>query len=240
MNRLIFLFLTLLPFLFACKSGRSLFGSKRLHEQYAQKLKDAGLHETALGRQWLQAAETALNSPQTITIPYEEAGYFAAERPRAAGLKFSAKRGEKLLFRLEKNPATGFALYVELWRVNTNSQPSFIKAADSTQRTFEQEVDGDETYILRLQPELLKSGDYTLSISVGPTLAYPVPGGRVGSVWGDPRDAGVRRHEGIDIFAPRRTPTVAAADGVITSVREGGIGGKAIFMRPSGKHYSNW
>jgi hypothetical protein len=113
-----------------------------------------------------------------------------------------------------------------------------LKATDSAQRSFEQEADEDDTYILRLQPELLKSGDYTLSIFVGPTLAYPVPGGRVGSVWGDARDAGARRHEGIDIFAPKRTPTVAAADGMITSVRDGGIGGKAIFMRPTGKGYS--
>lgn len=110
MKRLAFLLLILPPFLFACKSGRSLFGAKRLHEQYAQKLKDAGLHETALGRQWLQAAEAALASPQTVTTPYKEIGYFAAERPRAAGLRFSAKCGEKLLFQVEKNPATGFAL----------------------------------------------------------------------------------------------------------------------------------
>jgi murein DD-endopeptidase MepM/ murein hydrolase activator NlpD len=216
-----------------------LFGSKRLHEQYAQKLRDAGLHETAVGRQWFRAAETALVSPQTITLPYKEVGYFAAEKPRAMGLKFSAKRGEKLLFQVEKNPAAGFALYVELWRVNQNNpQPTFLQATDSTQKTFEQEADEDETYILRLQPELLKSGDYILSISVGPTLGFPVPGGKVGSVWGDARDAGARKHEGIDIFAPKRTPTVAAADGTISSVRDGGIGGKAIFMRPSGKAYS--
>lgn len=234
-----FVLFVFVSFFFACKSGKNLFGTKRLHEQYAEKLKSAGLHETALGRQWLSEAERALNTPQTITLPYREIGYFPAADPRATGLEFSAKRGEKLVFQLEKNPADSFVLFAELWRVKPNAQPSFIKAADSTENTFEQEVnENGETYVLRLQPELLKSGDYTLSISVGPSLAYPVPGGRVGSVWGDPRDAGARRHEGIDIFAPKRTPAVAAADGVITSVREGGIGGKTIFMRPSGKAYS--
>lgn len=232
------LLLFLLPFFFACKSGKSLFGNKRLHEQYGEKLKTAGLHQTALGRQWFAAADKALRNPQPITLPYKEVGYFAAEKPRAAGLSFSSKRGEKLMFRVETNPDTAFALYVELWRINAGGQPSFVQAADTSQQTFEQEVDGDETYLLRLQPELLKSGDYTLSISVGPTLAFPVRGGRVGSVWGDARDGGARKHEGIDIFAPRRTPAIAAADGVVTSVREGGIGGKTIFMRPSGKPYS--
>jgi hypothetical protein len=82
--------------------------AKRLHEQYAQKLKDVGLHETALGRQWFGAADAALNSPQSISLPYKDTGYFAAERPRAAGLRFSAKRGEKLLFQLKRIRLTAF------------------------------------------------------------------------------------------------------------------------------------
>lgn len=232
-----FIIVILLLF-FSCKPGKGLFPSKRLHEQYAQKLKDAGLHQTELGQQWLSAADKALASPQAISLPYKEIGYFPAEKPRAAGLKFSAKRGEKLLFAINKNPSVGFTLFVELWEITGDSPPSFVTSLDSTQTSFSQEADEDETYILRLQPELLKSSDYTLSISTGPTLDFPVPGGKVGSVWGDERDAGVRKHEGIDIFAPKRTPAIAAANGIIGSVRNGGIGGKAIFMRPDGKPFS--
>jgi murein DD-endopeptidase MepM/ murein hydrolase activator NlpD len=238
MIRQAFLFFLSIPFFFACKPGKGLFGAKRLHEQYGQKLKTAGLYETALGRQWFLAADKALAAPQTISLPYEERGYFAAEKPRAAGLQFTAKRGQKLFFALEKNPAPDFTLFIELWRVREGRDTSFVLSPDSTQERFEQEIEGDEVYILRLQPELLKSGDYRLSISLGPSLGFPVPGGRIGSIWGDDRDAGARRHEGIDIFAPKRTPTTAAADGIITSVRDGGIGGKAIFMRPTAKAYS--
>jgi murein DD-endopeptidase MepM/ murein hydrolase activator NlpD len=234
--------LVLLPLLFilliGCKTGKGIFGSKSLHEQYGQKLKDAGLQATALGNQWFAAAERALQSPQTITLPYKEMGYFPADKARATGLRFSGRRGEKLLFSIDKNPAATFTLYVELWRVNEGRQPSLISSLDSTKTSFEQEVDRDESYILRLQPELLESGDYTLSISIGPSLGFPVPGGRIGSVWGDERDAGARSHEGIDIFAPKRTPAIAAAEGTVSSVREGGLGGKVVFMRPSGKDYT--
>lgn len=231
-------FLLLLTCLHACKPGKSLFGASSAHEQYAQKLKSAGLDQTSLGQQWFAAADSALFAPQTILLPYKEMGYFPAEKPRATGLKFKVRQGEKLHFQLDITPDTAFQVFVELWRVQEDGTPQLLQASDSAQARFTQEVDRDDTYILRLQPELLKSGEYTVSISVGPQLAFPVKGGRVGSVWGDDRDAGARRHEGIDIFAPKRSPALAAADGFVTSVREGGIGGKAVFMRPEGKPFS--
>ena len=49
---------------------------------------------------------------------------------------------------------------------------------------------------------------------------------------------GARSYEGVDIFAPKRTPVVAVADGHINSVTENRLGGKVIFMRPAGKNIS--
>ncbi|MEI6947538.1 M23 family metallopeptidase [Paraflavisolibacter sp. H34] len=111
---------------------------------------------------------------------------------------------------------------------------------DTGQVRFEHEVDEAATFVLRLQPELLAAGDYSLRISVGPSLGSPVAGGkgRVGSVWGDARDAGGRRHEGVDLFAPFRTPVVAAADGRITRVNENNLGGKVVWMKPKGRSVS--
>jgi murein DD-endopeptidase MepM/ murein hydrolase activator NlpD len=64
-------------------------------------------------------------------------------------------------------------------------------------------------------------GEYTLSVSVGPSLGFPVSGNKasIGSFWGDNRDGGKRSHEGVDIFAAKLTPAIAAADGVVTGVR---------------------
>ncbi len=64
-------------------------------------------------------------------------------------------------------------------------------------------------------------------------LAFPVAGSKskIGSFWGDQRDAGKRKHEGIDIFAKKGTDVVAICDGTITSVGNGGIGGKTIWLR---------
>jgi murein DD-endopeptidase MepM/ murein hydrolase activator NlpD len=65
---------------------------------------------------------------------------------------------------------------------------------------------------------------------------YPVSGKKadVGSVWGDERDGGRRRHQGIDIFARKGTAVVAIEGGVITSREETRLGGKVLWLRPQG------
>lgn len=50
------------------------------------------------------------------------------------------------------------------------------------------------------------------------------------SVFGDQRGSS-RLHKGIDIKAPKGTPVVAVTDGFIERVREGGAGGKQIYLR---------
>jgi len=64
------------------------------------------------------------------------------------------------------------------------------------------------------------------------SLVFPVAGTKsnIGSFWGDGRDAGKRKHEGIDIFARKGTEVVAVCDGTV-SVDEYGIGGKMIWLR---------
>lgn len=243
LHQIHFFYLLFLPLLFmACStSGPGIFGKQNLHDQYAQKLTNAGLKETALGTLWFNAAEQALSNPVPITLPYKEISYFAADKPRAVGLQFSGKQGEKLVFQIKKNPSGPFLLYADLWEVNTGAKPSFVRSIDTAQQTFELEIDNSTTrYVLRLQPELLKSMDYELSIAVAPSLAFPVAGNgaRIGSLWGVDRDAGARKHEGIDIFAPKRTPAVAAEDGTVIRVNENNLGGRVVWLRPKNKNYT--
>lgn len=226
------------PFIYSCSStAPSLFGKQTPHEQYGKKLTDAGLKQTAVGNQWFMAAEVALQTPAPIALPYKEAGYFAAEKPRAIGLKFSAKRGEKLTFQITKRSAASFTLYVDVWK--SNPTPVLKTSFDTATQVTEFIVPETGDYILRMQPELLSSGEYTLSIAAGASLGFPVAGeaSRIGSVWGDTRDAGVRKHEGIDIFAPKHTPAVAAESGVVTAVNENTLGGKVVWLRPQGADY---
>jgi len=77
-----------------------------------------------------------------------------------------------------------------------------------------------------------------LAISLGPSLGFPVSGNKasIGSLWGDDRDGGKRSHEGIDIFAPKLTPAIAATNGIVTGVKEGGLGGKTVWLKVDHKN----
>jgi uncharacterized protein YgiM (DUF1202 family) len=116
-----------------------------------------------------------------------------------------------------------------------------IASADTLGLQLIYEVKTTGKYILRLHPELLRSGEYTLSITMGPSLSFPVSATgkpNIGSYWGDGRDNGGRKHEGIDIFAPKLTPAIAAAEGTVANVTENKLGGLVVFMRPQNRDYT--
>ncbi len=237
----ILIFYILSTALCSCTSShRGLFATRTPHEKYEDKLTSAGLMATTLGRQWFMAADKGVRTPLSISLPYKETGYFAAERPDAAGYVFTCRRGEKLVVALLQKPAGSCNLFMDLWQYNSNKTIKYLQSSDTAGNALSREIEEDGSYLLRLQPELLCNTEYTLTLTTAPTLAFPVPSSanpNIGSIWGDNRDAGARQHEGIDIFGPFRTPVVAAAGGYISQVSESKLGGKVIFMRPSGKDY---
>lgn len=63
-------------------------------------------------------------------------------------------------------------------------------------------------------------------------LAMPVrdvQAARIADTFGAPRGAD-RRHEGVDIFAPRGTDVLSATHGIVVDVREGGLGGRQVWV----------
>lgn len=67
----------------------------------------------------------------------------------------------------------------------------------------------------------------------GSSLRMPVVGVKsrdLNDSWHDPRDGGSRLHKGIDIFAPKGTEVVAAADGIITFIGDQRLGGHCLWL----------
>ncbi|MET0814670.1 MAG: M23 family metallopeptidase [Pseudoxanthomonas sp.] len=78
---------------------------------------------------------------------------------------------------------------------------------------------------------------------MAPPAALPVPvqgvrASRIADTFGAPR-GGDRSHAGVDIFAPRGTPVLSATRGIVLSVREGGLGGRQVWVLGPGRerHY---
>jgi murein DD-endopeptidase MepM/ murein hydrolase activator NlpD len=239
---LLLLFLVMLVFS-ACKTGPiNLFKTASPHELYLRKLSTAGLDRTAMGRAWMDTSNQVLNNAVNIKLPYKESGYFAAERVPAASFKFSVKRGQKISIQLSKVPDSEFMIYMDVWEIQDDQSTKLIASADTLGSALSIDADENHTYLLRLQPELLRSGAYTLQINTGPSLSFPVKTSgskpRIESLFGVGRDANTRRHEGIDIFDAFHTPVIASANGTVTRVTENKLGGLVVMMRPEGKNYT--
>jgi peptidoglycan LD-endopeptidase LytH len=74
-------------------------------------------------------------------------------------------------------------------------------------------------------------------------MSLPMPVAAVAAAqlrdsFGDPRSGG-RVHQGIDIFAPRGTPVLAATEGVVLRIGTNGLGGRTVtILGPGGQsHY---
>lgn len=215
---------------------------KTAREKYEEGLTTTGLDSTQIGMRWFAIAKAALNDSLLVNTPFQEKGYFRAEYPNAHSFRFELKRGHVVKVLLKKEPRD-IKLFGELYREVGESRKNyfFITTLDTVKQQFNYEATVDGVYILRLQPELLANCKYDLSIQVGPAMAFPVERGRnpdIGSFFGDPRDGGRRKHKGIDIFAKKGTPTLAIVDGWVNRVKEGGLGGKVVWLRDKERQYN--
>ncbi len=218
----------------------AIFRKQSPHDTYGQRLKDAGLNRSAIGNKWLLIADESLPQGLSITLPYKETGYFGADKVQTSVLSFNARQGQKIHIILTKKPAD-FKIFIDLFQVVETRQFKVVAFADTSGLKLDFEIPKTGKYLIRLQPELLQSGEYTLIIASGPSLGFPVSSSgkpHIESFFGDSRDEGGRRHEGVDIFAPKGTPALAAASGVITGVGENKLGGLVVFMRPDDADYT--
>jgi peptidoglycan LD-endopeptidase LytH len=76
-----------------------------------------------------------------------------------------------------------------------------------------------------------------------PPAALPTPlralrAPRFVDSWGNPRSGG-RRHQGMDIFAPKDTPVLSTTSGLVTRVGTNGLGGQVVWILGPGleRHY---
>lgn len=209
------------------------------HERYAYALQELGLASTALGRDWVAAAHDALDRASPVTAPYREMGYFDPEQASAIAYRLRVERGQRLLVELQVEGARGIRMFIDVFSVADDSaQPRHrhVMSADSSAMRLVYEPRRSGEYVVRVQPELLRGGRYQVRILAGASLAFPVSGRdtrAVRSRFGAPRAAGRREHHGVDIFAPRGTPVVAAADGYVRSTRSNRLGGKVVWLRDS-------
>ena len=206
------------------------------HEAYQTSLSDAGLTSTALGRDWLLAAHQSVQAPVEISLPFQEEGFITPEQPSAVAYRLTIGRGQRLTAEVSLTNDEETRVFVDLFRMaeNEDDPPRPILSTDSVPGTFEHEPWRGGDFLLRLQPELLRGGTYTVTLQLEAQLAFPVEGygvRSIQSVFGADRDAGRRSHDGVDIFARRGTPVIATSAGRVNRVQVTNLGGKVVWLR---------
>jgi len=235
--RTVFGMLVVVFFTASCVSegGHGAFTGYTPHERYEHGLREAGLDVTALGRDWLAAASHALEEPVTISPPYNEVSYMDAGEAGAVGYRVSLVRGQRISASSELDGDTTYHVFLDMFVMPTGARtnPILLTSADTSSHRLDYIARRDGDYIVRIQPELLRGGRYSLTVEVGGSLGFPVAGydhSAIRSFWGDWR-AGGRIHQGVDIFAPRGTPVIAATNGTVRSTRPNNLGGKVVWLR---------
>ena len=212
------------------------------HQAYGHSLAQARLTQSALGRDWLAAAERALASPVAVTPPFSADEPFEAAAATAWGYRVAGRAGQRLVAEIRVTAAERVEVFVDLFRLDSGNPvhvasaapPASGSVAAATQRV-EWHVLEPADYILRVQPELLRTGTVRVTLQAEALLAFPVTGLDTHSIqsgFGAERDGGTRAHRGVDIFAARGTDAVAAVDGWVTRVDSTRRGGNVVWLQP--------
>ncbi len=214
-----------------CACGRLQLRSTP-HQKYAAALDRAGLANTAIARQWQAAGESALNATLQVPTPFRESGYFPPGAPTATAYRLELTRGRRLAVEVTFETTGSSRLFVDLFEVTAAAGFRPVASLEADESALLYDIERTATFVLRVQPELLQSGRFTLTERTLASLPFPVPGVTargVQSLFGSPRDDGAREHEGVDIFAPRGTAVVAVSGGVARTDTNA-LGGNVVWL----------
>ncbi len=183
---------------------------------------------------WQKHFRNALRDSIEIDIPYTEKGIFVENENNTRAYRLFLEEGTVLNVHLDTlGPAA--RILIDLFKTDsTANSGNPLASNDPNSKTLVRTIEANGFYQLVVQPGIVTQGNYSLRIFGSPALGFPVAGRgnrSIQSLWGMARDGGARSHEGVDIFASRGTPVLAATDGRVSFTGNRGLGGKQVWLR---------
>lgn len=178
------------------------------HSMYERKLSFSDYSEAEI-EEWKNAEKQAISDSLFVNLPTQIKLVGDAKDFTAWAYQMALKEGQKLVIDIldgAKDELFADVLFEE-------SKGNFQHFESIKENSTEVFILESGNYLLRLQSPINQSISSNISINTKPAYAvFPVEGKgnkAIQSFWGAPRDGGRRKHEGIDIFAPKGTPLLA-------------------------------
>jgi peptidoglycan LD-endopeptidase LytH len=229
----LFILTALAAFLLAgCGELDKIISSRTPYESYLKSLTDSGIINTEAGARWKEEGERVFQDTLFVTLPYKEVLYFSPSHIYASGYTFPGRRGENIIVSVNRDSAVTARLFIDLFIIN-GEEYEHLASSGIDELYIDHTVRKTGMYFIRIQPELLGGGRFYLEMTNSPSLAFPVHGvdsRAIKSFWGDRRDGGAREHKGVDIFASRGTPVLAAENGIISRTGTNNLGGNVVWL----------
>lgn len=216
--------------LLACdgfKMPKNIFDSS-VRARYERSFKGAD----SLMTEWKKNFDATAASQLSVHDGFSAIAEYKNNDLHALAYHLELNRGERLIIKAGLPESSGQRIFVDVDPADSPVSPasSQLLQADG----YSEVIENTGRYRIIIQPEIGFSGTFNLRIYTQPSLAFPVAGkgnAAVQSFWGAARDGGARNHEGVDIFAARGTPVVAAVDGIVMRTGHQGLGGKQVWLR---------
>jgi len=202
------------------------------HDSYYSALLRENLRSTA--ERWRSDAEESLSSPLPITLPYGERRLLETHYLQPVTFSIDVKIDQLIQVDIFPSPNTRVEVFVDIFHVQDTAKLTRIGSMPAKALTLKLAVEQTGKYLVRIHPSHSAQGLMDVAITSPLRYGFPVDTERenaVQSFFGVDRDGGARRHEGIDIFAPRGTPVIAAEAGMVTRVGDTPRGGKNVWVR---------
>lgn len=203
------------------------------HDAYYSALLRENLKATA--ERWRMAAEESLATPLRISLPYSERRLLEADYLQPITFTFDRKMDELIQINIFLSINTRAEIFVDVFYIkDTTTEPMRIGSMAAKEQQLKIAAGHTGQYLVRIQPSHAAQGLMDITITSPLRYGFPVDTERenaVQSLFGVERDGGTRQHEGIDIFAPRGTPVIAAEAGQVSRVGDTPRGGKNVWVR---------
>ncbi len=219
--------LSLVAYLFYLNPFSEKFWSP--HSLYELKLSFSDYSQAEI-EEWKYAETQAINDSLFVNLPTQIKVVGEAKNFTAWAYRMTLQEGQKLALDISKSSEKELFIDV-LFEESAGDFRHFESIKENATDLF---ISESGNYLLRLQPPINQSISGNISLLLKPAYdVFPVEGKgnkAIQSFWGADRDGGRRKHEGIDIFAAKGTPLLAVCDGEIDRVKEGGLGGKTVWL----------